>query len=177
MTACTRSRGSSLGQDALHVTLHRRLVDDEHLRDPGLRLPAGDELEHVPLPRVMETFMICPNICHDVPERFGIGLQFLSVVGPAQYVRPFGMADVALGLVAALISLRSPTVGWWVVATVVMIAAEGIDSMLFFWPHNTVLFVGGAAMHSVDLLRATAFLRFSRHTLRSGRSRPGYVTA
>ncbi len=63
---------------------------------------------------------------------------------------------VALGVVAVLVSRRIPTVRWWVVASVVMIAAEGIDSMLFFWPRNTVLFVEGAAMHSVDVLRATA---------------------
>lgn len=104
----------------------------------------------------VETFMIYPNIFHDAPERFGLALQFLSEVGPAQYFRPFGMASVLLGVVAVLVSWRYPAARWWVVAAVVMIAAEGVDSMLFFWPRNTVLFVEGAAVHSVETLRETA---------------------
>lgn len=106
---------------------------------------------------VMETLMIYPNIFHNAPERFGIALQFLSVTGPAQYFRPFGMASVLLGAVAILVSWRWPSVRWWVVASLLMLLGEGISSILFFWPRNAILFVEGAAVHSVEVLRQTAY--------------------
>ena len=37
-----------------------------------------------------------------------------------------------------------------------MIICEGASSMIFFWPRNTILFVEGASVHSVDVLRQTA---------------------
>ena len=104
----------------------------------------------------LETFMVYPNIFHHAPERFGIALQFMSVTGPAQYFRPFGMATVGFGVLAVLLSWRFPAARWWVVAGLLLIIAEGIDSVLFFWPRNTVLFVEGAALHSVEMLRQTA---------------------
>ena len=105
---------------------------------------------------VLETLMIYPNIFHNAPERFGIALQFMAVTGPAQYFRPFGMASVLLGVVAVLVSWRLPAVRWWVVASVLMLACEGIFSMLYFWPRNTILFVEGTAVHSVEMLRQTS---------------------
>jgi hypothetical protein len=105
---------------------------------------------------VLETFMVYPNIFHNAPERFGIALEFMTVTGPAQYFRPFGMASVLLGGVAVLASWRIPSVRWWVVASLLMILCEGVSSMLFFWPRNTILFVEGAAVHSVEVLRQTA---------------------
>ena len=105
---------------------------------------------------VLETFMVYPNIFHNAPERFGIALQFMSVIGPAQYFRPFGMASVVLGVVAVLASWRIPSVRWWVVASLLMIVCEGVFSMLYFWPRNTILFVEGAAVHSVEALRQTS---------------------
>lgn len=105
---------------------------------------------------VMETFMVYPNIFHNAPERFDLALEFLAVRGPAQYFRPFGMASLLLGVVAILASWRFPTVRWWVVASWLMLLAEGVSSMRFFWPRNTILFVEGAAVHSVEVLRQTA---------------------
>jgi len=37
-----------------------------------------------------------------------------------------------------------------------MIVAEGIVSMAFFWPRNTIMFVEGSAVHSVAVLRQAA---------------------
>ncbi len=105
---------------------------------------------------MLETFMIYPNIFYKAPERFDLALQFFSVTGPAQYFRPFGMASVLLGVVAVLVSWRIQSVRWWVVASLLMITCEGVASMLFFWPRNTVLFVEGATVHSVEVLRQTA---------------------
>src|SRR5215212_3367888 len=145
---------------------------------------------------VLETFMVYPNIFHNAPERFGIALQFMSVIGPAQYFRPFGMASVVLGVVAVLASWRIPSARWWVVASLLMIVCEGVFSMLYFWPRNTILFVEGAAVHSVEVLRQTSlefqlwhwsrlafnaasavlifigFLRFYRYTITSQAKKP-----
>ncbi len=60
------------------------------------------------------------------------------------------------GVLAVLLSWRFPAARWWVVAGLLLIIAEGIDSVVFFWPRNTVLFVEGAALHSVEMLRQTA---------------------
>ncbi|KPV54098.1 hypothetical protein SE17_05795 [Kouleothrix aurantiaca] len=105
---------------------------------------------------VLETFVIYPNIFYNAPERFPIALQFMSVTGPAQFFRPLGMASVFLGAIALLVSWRIPSARWWVAASVLMILCEGVSSMLFFWPRNTILFVEGAAQHSADVLRQTA---------------------
>jgi hypothetical protein len=105
---------------------------------------------------VLETYMVYPNIFHNAPERFGIALQFMSVTGPFDYFRPFGMASVSLGVVAVLASWRISSARWWVVASLLMILSEGVSSILFFWPRNTILFVEGAAVHSVAVLRQTA---------------------
>ena len=105
---------------------------------------------------VLETFMIYPNIFHNAPDRFGIALQFMSVTGPSDYFRPFGMASVLLGVLAVLAGWRISSARWWVVASLLMILCEGVSSMLFFWPRNTILFVEGAAVHSVEVLRQTA---------------------
>jgi hypothetical protein len=42
------------------------------------------------------------------------------------------------------------------VASVLMIICEGASSMIFFWPRNTIMFVEGASVHSVEVLRQTA---------------------
>jgi len=42
------------------------------------------------------------------------------------------------------------------VGTVAMIIAEGLFSMAFFWLRNTIMFIEGPTMHSVEVLRKTA---------------------
>lgn len=105
---------------------------------------------------LVETFMIYPNIFHNAPERFEISLQFMSITGPAQYFRPFGMASVFLGVLTTIVSWRTRPARWWVLASVVMIGLEGLASMLYFWPVNRLLFVEGAAVHPTEVLRQAA---------------------
>src|SRR3954470_15859868 len=102
---------------------------------------------------LLETFMIYPNIFTDAPARFGISLQFMSVTGPAQYFRPFGMACVAFSVLGVVAAWRWRTARWWAVGSTVAIALEGISSRLYFWPLNTVLFVEGDAVHPAEVLR------------------------
>ena len=105
---------------------------------------------------LVETFMVYPNIFHNAPERFPIALQFMSITGPAQYFRPFGMASVLLGVLTTVSCWPVRTVRWWVLASLVMIGLEGLASMLYFWPLNRFLFIEGAAVHPAEMLRQTA---------------------
>lgn len=102
---------------------------------------------------LLETFMVYPDIFTDAPQRFPIALEFLSVTGPAQYFRPFGMAAVAFGVLGVLVAWPWRTARWWTVGSALAIAAEGVTSVLYFWPRNRILFVEGAAVHPVEVLR------------------------
>ena len=37
-----------------------------------------------------------------------------------------------------------------------LIVCEGLFSMVFFWPRNTIMFVEGPAVHTAEVLRQTA---------------------
>jgi hypothetical protein len=105
---------------------------------------------------VMESFMIYPNIFHNAPERFDLSLRFMSVTGPAQYFRPLGMVSVLIGAASLVLSWPVKAARWWIAGGVAMIVCEGVISMVYFWPRNTIMFVEGAAVHPVDVLRQTA---------------------
>lgn len=105
---------------------------------------------------VLETFMIYPNIFENAPERFELALRFMSVTGPAQFFRPLGMLSVFIGLASLVLGWRVKEARWWIAASVLMIACEGAVSMVFFWPRNTIMFIEGASVHSVEVLRQTA---------------------
>jgi uncharacterized membrane protein len=45
---------------------------------------------------------------------------------------------------------------YWILASLVVIVSEGLFSMAFFWPRNTIMFTEGTADHSVALLKQTA---------------------
>ncbi len=105
---------------------------------------------------ILETFMIYPNIFRSVPESFKTAQEFMSVTGPAQFFRPFGFLSW-LGAIAALVAgWRVKAARYWILASVIMIGCEGLASITLFWPRNTILFVEGTAVHSVDFLRQTA---------------------
>jgi len=106
---------------------------------------------------LLETFMIYPNIFHNAPERFDLALQFMSVTGPAQYFRPLGMLSVFIGVASVVLAWRVRAARWWIVTGALMILGEGASSMIFFWPRNTIMFVEGARVHSVEVLRQTAW--------------------
>jgi hypothetical protein len=54
----------------------------------------------------------------------------------------------------------------WLALSLFCIVADGVASMLFFWPRNTIMFVEGSAMHSPDVLRQTAEQFEQLHWLR-----------
>ncbi|MEP7285372.1 MAG: hypothetical protein ABI947_06360 [Chloroflexota bacterium] len=105
---------------------------------------------------LLETFMIYPNIFRSVPESFKTALEFMSVTGPAQFFRPLGYLCWLCAAGALVVGWHVKSARYWILGSVIMIACEGMASIIFFWPRNTILFVEGTALHSVDFLRQTA---------------------
>jgi hypothetical protein len=105
---------------------------------------------------VLETFMVYPNIFHDPPRSLGLAMGFLAVRGPDDFFPPLGFLSWVGGLAAVVFSWQVKPARWWMLLSVVMIVADGLVSILFFWPRNEILFVEGSAVHSAEVLRQTA---------------------
>lgn len=138
---------------------------------------------------VMETFMIYPNIFQDVPASFATALEFMSVRAPNDFFPPLGFLSWVTGLASLILAWNVKDARYWVLGSLLMIVGEGLASMAFFWPRNTIMFIEGPAVHSAAFLQQTAqefqtlhwlrvgfnalgsaliftgFLRFYRHTL------------
>jgi hypothetical protein len=105
---------------------------------------------------VMETFMIYPNIFHDPPRSFATALAFMQVRAPSDFFPPLGFLSWLTGAAAIVAGWSPRAARYWIAASVAMILGEGLFSMVFFWPRNTVMFVEGPALHSAEVLRQTA---------------------
>jgi hypothetical protein len=105
---------------------------------------------------VLETFMIYPNIFHDPPRSLELAMEFMAVRGPADFFPPLGFVSWVAGAAALVLAWRTEPARWWILLSVVMIVADGLVSMLFFWPRNEIMFVEGAAVHPAEVLRQTA---------------------
>jgi hypothetical protein len=115
---------------------------------------------------LLETFMIYPNIFRNAPESLAYASGFFSEASPATFFRPLGMLSWAVGIAAVGLSWPVGNVRRWVALSLLCIVADGVASMLFFWPRNTIMFVEGSAMHSPDVLRQTAAQFEQLHWLR-----------
>jgi hypothetical protein len=105
---------------------------------------------------VLETFMLYPNIFHDPPRSLGLAMEFMAVRGPDDFFPPLGFLSWVTGAGALVLAWRSQPARWWMLLSLGMIVADGLISILFFWPRNEILFVEGAAVHSAEVLRQTA---------------------
>jgi uncharacterized membrane protein len=105
---------------------------------------------------VLETFMIYPNIFYDPPRSLGLAMEFMAVRAPNDFFPPLGFLSWVTGLAAVVLCWQVKPAGRWLLLSLVMIVADGLVSMFFFWPRNEVMFVEGAAVHSVEVLRQTA---------------------
>ncbi|MEX5236181.1 hypothetical protein [Kocuria arenosa] len=105
---------------------------------------------------VLETFMVYPNVFADPPASLELGMEFLAVSGPSDFFPPLGFATWVLGAASLALCRRMPTVRWWVLLSLAMFVAEGVVSMLYFWPRNEIMFVEGPAVHSAEHLRQVA---------------------
>ena len=115
---------------------------------------------------LIETFMIYPNIFRDVPASFETALAFLSLRAPNDYFPPLGFLSWVTGAGSLILGWRVKSARYWILGSLLMIIGEGIASMLFFWPRNTIMFVEGPAVHSAEFLRQTAQEFQSLHWLR-----------
>ncbi len=105
---------------------------------------------------VLETFMIYPNIFHNPPQSLALALEFMSQRAPSDFFPPLGFLSWVTGAGALILGWRVKAARYWILGAVLMIICEGLASMAFFWPRNTIMFVEGAAVHSADFLRQTA---------------------
>jgi uncharacterized membrane protein len=105
---------------------------------------------------VLETFMVYPNIFHDPPRSLGLAMEFMAVRGPDDFFPPLGFLSWVSGLAAVVLSWQVKPARWWILLSLAMIVADGLVSILFFWPRNEIMFVEGAAVHSAEVLRQTA---------------------
>ncbi|WP_136519466.1 DUF1772 domain-containing protein [Cellulomonas telluris] len=101
---------------------------------------------------VLETFMVYPNIFSDPPASLALTMEFLATSGPSDFFPPLGLASWVLGAAALVLCWRQRDARWWVVLSVAAVVAEGVVSVLYFWPRNEVLFVEGLAVHSPEHL-------------------------
>jgi hypothetical protein len=105
---------------------------------------------------VLETFMVYPNIFHDPPRTLELAMEFLAVRGPADFFPPLGFLLWVAGAAALVLGWRARPARWWILLSLMMIVADGLVSILFFWPRNEIMFVEGSAVHSAEVLRQTA---------------------
>jgi hypothetical protein len=105
---------------------------------------------------VLETFMVYPNIFHDPPESLTTALEFMTIRAPSDFYPPFGFLTWVCGAASLVAAWRVRSARYWIGLSVAMIVSEGLVSMAFFWPRNTILFIEGPAVHSADVLRQTA---------------------
>lgn len=115
---------------------------------------------------VLETFMIYPNIFRDPPQSLGLAMEFLSVRTPGDFFPPLGFLSWVTGLGALVAVWRDKPVRWWVALSLLMIASDGVASILLFWPRNTIMFTEGLAVHSAAILQQTAWEFQTLHWLR-----------
>src|SRR5262245_24510231 len=105
---------------------------------------------------VLETFMVYPNIFYNPPDSFKAGLEFMKVRTPHDFYPPLGFFSWLLGAASLIAAWPIGPARRWVVASLAMIVAEGLFSIAFFWPRNTIMFVEGPAIHSAAVLRQAA---------------------
>jgi hypothetical protein len=115
---------------------------------------------------LLETLMVYPNIFRNAPESLAYASGFFTEASPATFFRPLGMLSWVLGIATVLLTWPVGSVRRWMVFSLLCIVADGVASMLFFWPRNTIMFVEGTAVHSPEVLRQTAEQFEQLHWLR-----------
>lgn len=100
--------------------------------------------------------MIYPNIFYNPPESLETGPAFMTVRAPNDFFPPLGFLSWVTGLASLILGRCIKLARYWILGSLLMIVAEGVFSMAFFRPPNTIMFVEGSAVHSAEFLRQTA---------------------
>ena len=80
----------------------------------------------------------------------------MTIRAPSDFYPPLGFSTWVFGAASLIAAWRVRPARYWIALSVAMIVSEGLFSMAFFWPRNTILFIEGTAVHSADVLRQTA---------------------
>lgn len=89
-----------------------------------------------------ETFILYPNVFHDVPRSLDTTMAFVVVRGPRDFLAPAGMLGVLTGVGSLIFGWRVKSMRSGILASVVIIlVGEILFSVAYFWPRNTIMFV------------------------------------
>src|SRR5918998_3626559 len=105
---------------------------------------------------VLETFMVYPNIFHDAPRSLETTMEFMVVRGPGDFFPPLGFLSWLTGIGSLILGWRVKPARYWILGSLLLMVCQGLVSMAFFWPRNTIMFQEGTAVHSVAYLKQTA---------------------
>jgi hypothetical protein len=83
-------------------------------------------------------------------------MAYATVRGPDDFFPPLGLVSWITGIGSLLLAWRVKPARYWILGSVIVMVCEGLFSMVFFWPRNTIMFTEGTAVHSVAFLKQTA---------------------
>lgn len=132
---------------------------------------------------VFETFVIYPNIFHDVPQSLETSMTFMTVRSPADFFPPIGFFSLLVGIGSVVLCWRVKSARYWLLGSVLLIVVgEFLLSVAFFWPRNEIMFVDGLDVHSAAYLQQTAqefqmghWLRFASSVISSAAVFVGFL--
>jgi hypothetical protein len=105
---------------------------------------------------VFDTLIVYPNTFHDVPRSLERAMAFATVRGPGDFFPPLGFVSWITGVLSLILAWRVKPARYWILGSLIVMACEGLFSIAFFWPRNTIMFTEGTAVHSVAFLKQTA---------------------
>lgn len=118
---------------------------------------------------VFETFIVYPNVFHDVPQSLETTTTFLAVTGPNDFFAPVGFLSLFAGIGATMLGWKVKPARYWLLGSVILlIIGQFLLSVWFFWPRNAIMFAEGLDVHSAVYLQEVT-QEFQRwHWLRFG---------
>ncbi|MCK6208674.1 hypothetical protein [Bacillus infantis] len=104
---------------------------------------------------LLNTFMVYPNIFHNVPFSLEQSMDWMAVASPHTYFPPLGFVSILTGVLAGIFVWKVKSARKWVLLSLLAIILEGAASILFEWPRNEIMFIEGADLHSIEFLKQT----------------------
>ena len=111
---------------------------------------------------LFQTFVMYPNIFRNPSESLDLSMDFFKAVTPADFFPPFGSAIIGTGILCLILSYNNRKVFYYLLASVLLLfGGDGVLSILYLWPRNTILFIEGVEKHSAETLRMVS-IEFNR---------------
>lgn len=106
---------------------------------------------------IFETFIIYPNIFHDVPSSLERAMDFMVIAGPDDFFPIIGFLTLVSGIATLILTRKIKQSKYWIMGSLLVIfVGEFLFSSAYFWPKNTVMFLEGTSVHSISVLQETA---------------------